>query len=245
MNISLLEFIFPSMCCICKKYGNYICEDCQKLLKRNLPECYICRRLSPSYTSHRECKKPYSLDNVFVAWEYNHMSSSILKLYKYKNVEDVSEVLSDFFVDTISKSSFKNKLTDTLLLSVPISTSRKNERGFNQMGYITKKIGRTFRLDILENLVFCKNSNTHQASKNRKERSESKENPFYIKDSSSHSLFQYRSITIVDDVITTGNTLEKITQAIKIHYGMDTVVNALCMFRGKPYYLPTSQSPSS
>jgi len=94
MNIPLLNFLFPNMCCICKRYGNYICDDCKKLLKRNLPECYICRRLSPQYSSHTQCRKCCSLDNVFVGWEYNHMSSSILKLYKYKNVREISMGLS-------------------------------------------------------------------------------------------------------------------------------------------------------
>lgn len=244
MNISLLDFFFPHMCSICKRYGNYICDDCQKLLKRNLPECYICRRLSPSYASHKECIKRYSLDNVFVAWEYNHMSSSILKLYKYKNVQDISKVLSELFIPLIQKSSFVSVMKDTLLIPVPISNIRKNERGFNQMEYITKSIGKEFQLDIRNDLLCCRNSNSHQASKNKMERYGSKENPFYIKDSSPRFLLQYKSITIVDDVITTGNTLEKITQVIKIHYGMDTVVNALCMFRGKPYYLTTSQSLS-
>jgi len=231
------------MCSICKRYGNYICDDCQKLLKRNLPECYICRRLSPSYASHLECKKRYSLDKVFVAWEYSRMSSGILKLYKYKNVQEVSKIISDLFVCAIEKSSFKCNLKDSLLVPVPISTLRKNERGFNQMECIADEVGRKFQLDVKIDLICCRNSSTHQANKNKAERYESKQNPFYIKNSSPNPLLQYKSITIVDDVITTGNTLEKITQIIKIHYGMDTIVNALCMFRGKPYYLSTVLSP--
>jgi len=169
------------------------------------------------------------------------MSSSILKLYKYKNVQDISKVLSEFFIEAIQKSSFSNSLKDTLLVPVPISYFRKNERGFNQMEYITKEISKQFGLEITTSLIYCRNSTVHQASKSKNERYESKENPFYIKDSYQHSIPGYKSITLVDDVITTGNTLEKITKVIKIHYGMDTVVNALCMFRGKPYYLTASQ----
>jgi len=170
------------------------------------------------------------------------MSSSILKLYKYKNVQDISEVLSNLFIASIQKSSFANVMKDSLLIPVPISNLRKSERGFNQMEYITKKIGEEFQLDVRNNLLYCKNSNIHQASKNKIERYESKENLFYVKSPYGRTQFKYRSITLVDDVITTGNTLEKITAVIKIHYGMDTVVNALCMFRGKPYYLPTLPS---
>lgn len=242
MDISLLDFLFPRMCCICKRHGNYICDDCKKLLKRNLPECYLCRRLSPLYGSHSSCQRRYSLDNVFVGWEYNRMSSSILKLYKYKNVEEISKILSEIFIASIQKSSFETVLKDTLLIPVPISTTRRNERGFNQMEYITNEIGKVFKLDVKNDLLYCRNSNVHQASKNKIERYGSKENLFYVKDPYGRTAFKYRSLTLVDDVITTGNTLEKLTKVIKIHYGMDTVVNALCLFRGKPYYLPTLPS---
>jgi ComF family protein len=243
MEFSIIDVLFPRMCCICKRYGNYICDDCKKLLKRNLPECYICRRLSPLYASHIKCKNSVSLDNVFVAWEYNNMSARILKLYKYKSVQDISKVLALLFIDTIQKSSFIANLKDTLLIPVPISLIRKNERGFNQMEYITLCISEFFRSDYCNDVIYCKNTNKHQAGKNIDERKSCSENPFYIKVSKQRYENKYKSITLVDDVITTGATLEKITQVIRNAYGHNMQINALCMFRGKPFYTPTSLSP--
>jgi len=237
MDFSLSNFLFPRMCSICKRYGNYICDDCKKLLKRNLPECYICRRLSPSYVSHPLCKTQVSLEKVFVAWEYNILSSSILKQYKYKNVKDIAEVLSTLFIDSILASTFARDIEKTLLVPVPISNLRRNERGFNQMEHITTRIGKYWGLDIESNFISCRNSTLHQASKSKMERDISKENLFYI--DNPVDISKYKSITLVDDVITTGNTLEKISFVIKSYYGIHTTVNALCMFRGKPYYLPT------
>jgi ComF family protein len=165
------------------------------------------------------------------------MSSSILKLYKYKNVQEISKVLSEFFLETILSSTFKKNLENTLLIPVPISKSRMSERGFNQMEYITLEIGRLFKLDVSSNLIFCRNSHEHQASKNKVERYSAKENPFYIDKQKTFSIKQYSSVTLVDDVITTGSTLEKVADVIKTRYGRNTIVNALCIFRGKPYYL--------
>lgn len=232
---SLFSFLFPSACCICNRHGNYICHHCKKLLKRNLPECYICRRISPSYVSHLKCKNPISLDNVFVAWEYNYMSSNILKQYKYKNVRDISFTISELFIDTIRNSTFKKNLLNTLLIPVPISELRMCERGFNQMDYITANIAKSFNQDMCKNFIYCKNSKGHQANKNKIERYNSKFNPFYIKNH--FNIDNYKSITIVDDVITTGNTLEKMSKIIKTCYGSSTEINALCLFRGKPYFI--------
>lgn len=242
MEFSFIDFLFPRMCCICKRYGNYICDDCKKLLKRNLPECYICRRLSPSYASHIQCKSTISLDNVFVAWEYNRMSSSILKLYKYKNVKDISGVLAELFINSIQKSSFRINLENTLLLPVPISAMRKNERGFNQMDYIASRVGEFFKIDSCRDLVFCKNTKGHQASRNKTERENSNENPFYISDPRYEYVSKYKSITLVDDVITTGKTLEKLSRTMRDTYGYRIPINALCMFRGKAKYIPTLPS---
>jgi ComF family protein len=165
------------------------------------------------------------------------MSSSILKLYKYKNVQEISKVLSEFFLETILSSTFKKNLENTLLIPVPISKSRMSERGFNQMEYITLEIGRLFKLDVSSNLISRRNSHEHQARKNKVERYSSKENPFYIDKQETFSIKQYNSVTLVDDVITTGSTLEKVADVIKTRYGRNTIVNALCIFRGKPYYL--------
>lgn len=238
-GFSLSNFLFPPSCCICNRHGAYLCPSCKKLFKNNLPECYICRRLSPNYASHTSCKKPYSLDNVFVAWEYNHMSSGILKQYKYKNVRDISSVISNLFTDNIIKSSFKENLKDSLLIPVPISNQRMNERGFNQMSYISLNISNTFNLDICENLIRCKYLNAHQAGKSKSERYSYISNPFYINPYLNLDIKKYKSITLVDDVITTGMTLEKMAKTIKDTYGKNIQINALCMFRGKPYYLPT------
>jgi predicted amidophosphoribosyltransferase len=58
---------------------------------------------------------------------------------------------------------------------------------------------------------------------------------FYVKENK--NLPSFKSITIVDDVITTGITLESICTNLRERYGEDLEINGVCMFRGKPYYL--------
>lgn len=229
----LFNWIFPKNCCICKKQGNYICPNCKKIFKRNLPECYRCRRISPKYNTHTKCKNQYSLDNVFVAWEYNHICSQLLKDYKYKGVKELSDVISSMLVDAIIKSNFTSSLEDSLILPVPSSFIRINERGFNQVVPILEEISHTFNLDTSYKMVHSKYSYGHQAQRSKSERSLSK-NPFYI--SKKIDICKYKSITLVDDVITTGSTLEKVCKVLRNTYNKDLVVNAICIFRGRPNY---------
>lgn len=175
------------------------------------------------------------MNNVFVAWEYNSLTSSLLKRYKYKYVYDVSNILSDFFVESISKSTFLDSLENTLLINIPISTNRLRERGFNQTLDVSKTISERFRLPFTENLLKRRWTTDHQALKDKGERKRVSKRDFTVK--SDFDLSNYKSITIVDDVITTGSTLESSSEALREVFGKDLVINGLCMLRGRAYYL--------
>lgn len=230
-----LNIVFPQSCIICKRPGGYLCPTCSKLFKHNLPECYICRRLSPNYSTHKGCRKYYSLNMVYVAWEYNKLTRDFIRDYKYKRVYDMQKGIADFFLKTIQNSSIKPALENTLLVPIPISKLRRSERGFNQVEYITKRLSLTFNSSINYTMLKCFNNYEHQSLKDKSQRSY-RSNPFQL--GSYSSIADYKSITLVDDVITTGATLEQASKILKKNYGLNTEINALCLFRGKPYYLP-------
>lgn len=239
--INLLDTIFPKSCSICQKRGDYLCNRCKKLFKRTLPECYICRKLSPYYKTHYECReerKASSLDHVFVAWEYNSLSSILLKKYKYNYIQSISGTLSEIFIEAIKKSTFDNKLTGTILTNVPLAKNRLRERGFNQTTELARKVAYAFNLPFDESLIERENSYGHQALRDRDERKEIKGEVFTLRPN--FSLKGYASITILDDVITTGATLEAISSRIREDIDREIEINALCLFRGRPYYLETS-----
>jgi ComF family protein len=237
---NILDILFPKSCTICGRKGTYLCDRCKKLFKRNLPECYLCRRVSPNYKTHKKCKSSKNLnylDSVFVSWEYNSLTSDLLKKYKYGYVYDMSDILSEFFVESISNSTFAQTLRKTLLINIPIPTNRLKERGFNQTLNISKAVGEHFDLPFSENLLSRRNTYDHQSLKDRGERKNISKNDFIV--NSNFNLSPYRSITIVDDVITTGITLESASESLRESFGEDLIINGACMFRGKAYYPST------
>lgn len=238
---NLLDTIFPKNCSICKKKGDYLCSHCKKLFKRTLPECYICRKISPNYKTHYECKEEKrnrSLDHVFVAWEYNSLSSILLKKYKYNYVQSISDTLVEIFIESIKNSTFDRMLKGTVLTNVPLAKNRLHERGFNQTTEIAKRVAVAFNIPFVEGLIKRKDSYGHQALRDKDERKEIKEGTFFL--GKALSLADYQSITILDDVITTGSTLEAISSALRKDIDKEVEINALCLFRGKPYYLEVS-----
>ena len=232
--MDVLDIFFPKTCSICKRKGAYLCKRCKKLFKRNLPECYVCRRLSSNYKTHSDCEKKNTLDHVFVSWKYDSLSSSLLKSYKYKGVYTISTVFCDFLLESFSNSQFREIVKDTLIINVPISSVRLHDRGFNQTEVIAKTLSEKLELPYSNSLVSRGIELGHQSLRDRYERKYSSEEEFHVK---KHvDLKGFKSITIVDDVLTTGATIESIASIIKKEYGSNIEVNAICMFRGRAYY---------
>lgn len=232
--MDILDTLFPKSCTICSKHGNYLCDKCKKLFKKSLPECYICRRISQNYLTHKECMKGTSLDSVAVLWEYNELSSIVLKKYKYGGVIDIENTFLELIETRINevKSSFilcKN----TLISPVPISKNRLRERGFNQTEEIAKLVSKNFNRQFTVDLIMRKNSDSiHQSLLSKEERLFHKEG-FFIPNE--NLLKDITDIVIVDDVITTGSTIEQIAKCIK-QVSPKISVKAVCVFRGKPFY---------
>jgi predicted amidophosphoribosyltransferase len=147
----------------------------------------------------------------------------------------MSSALSEVFVKSLSNSTFPRFLKDTLVTNVPLPNNRLRERGFNQTLNISEAITKHFSLPFSNTLLGRKNTYGHQSMRDKDERGEVSSNDFYIKENK--NLPSFKSITIVDDVITTGTTLESICTSLRERYGEDLEINGVCMFRGKPYYL--------
>lgn len=231
---NILDIVFPRSCTICSKEGTYLCERCKKLFKRSLPECYICRRLSNDFQSHSSCMRNYSLTSVFVCWEYNSLTSTILKRYKYSYVYDISESLGELFLDTVKDSPYLKLLGKTLVTIVPISSSRMRERGFNQVFNLGKIFAHYCNFEFCDSLILKTEESGHQALADREER-KSISSEYYSLNMNSN-VDGYESITIIDDVVTTGATLESITKCLRKGLGKDIPIHAICLFRGRPFY---------
>ena len=53
--MNIFEYIFPKQCLICSKIGENVCSNCIKELSYTLPSCFICKKLSNRYWTHKNC----------------------------------------------------------------------------------------------------------------------------------------------------------------------------------------------
>lgn len=196
---AILKIIFPTKCISCKKQGEYLCEEC-------LNKCQICQK--------------ENLDWVFSVYDYKDSNiKKIVKLLKYKNKKDLSKIIGNsiynVMLEELSELNLLENFTNPILIPIPLSKKRLRERGFNQAELIAKEIQKNNPSYFeLKTKILIKNKDTkHQADiKDKKERLKNLIDSFDIKNKEEISK---RNIILIDDVTTTGATLNEAKKILK------------------------------
>ncbi len=238
---AIIDILFPEYCLLCGKPGSLICDYCDKKLIPSLPECYKCRRLSSCYRTHTKCLDKYSLSSVFWAWQYNSLSSKFIKTLKYKGASSISDELTDLLVKRIKETKFLQQFEDPLLVPIPLHKKKERERGFNQAFLIGELISKKLNIPIDNNLLFRQIYSRAQAEKDKTQRKFLSEETFVFDINRYENKYHKKDIILIDDVITTGTTLDMAGMSIKT-INKDISVSSVCLFRGKPDYSSESSS---
>jgi ComF family protein len=133
----------------------------------------------------------------------------LIHLLKYKNNKEVGFYLGEIMGNTLLKSGrFSNM---DYLVPLPLYADKEFKRGYNQAEVICQGISSSTRVPVLVNNVIRQRPTETQTRKHRAERWQNVEGSFIIKDPSK---LRGKNVLLVDDVITTGATLEACGQVI-------------------------------
>lgn len=171
---------------------------------------------------HEECEIETNLDGVFVCLNYSKQVEKLLAELKYSLNFDVSGFISRYFVQTLE---LKKGVKDMILIPVPLHKSKLWKRGFNQAELIAEGLARVTNFEK-SNLLKRTVSTKTQVGLSKVEREENLRNVFKLVE----SLPKGKSAVLVDDIMTTGSTLEECAQVLKI--GGFTKVFAIVLTRG-------------
>lgn len=198
---TILDFIFPAKCAACGKTGSDLCLGC-------LSTCGTAERESPPW--------------IFPLYDYRHpIIKKAIHLLKYKRRRPLARVfalaLYDRILEELADVSVMENFQNSILIPIPLSPSRKKERGFNQAELICRellKIDEKNKMLSLETEVLWKPKDTvHQAHiENRSKRLQNIIGSFAIKNP---ERIEKRNIILLDDVITTGATLSEAKKMLK------------------------------
>lgn len=213
------SFIFPKYCCLCNVPGSYICDRCKKYkLKVNFRDiCHVCGNFTFTDKLHKECEDYTNLDYLYFFCEYNHYAKKMIEIIKYQGYFAVIDDVANIMCEYIKNREFDYKVYT--ITGVPSHWKKRNLRGFNQSELLAEKIAKTLCIDYIPLLQKTTHTNK-QAGKRKSDRSTNLRKTFERKEG---SVNVSRNVMIIDDVHTTGSTLNECSAVLK-SIGVETVV---------------------
>ena len=149
-------------------------------------------------------KKLRKLNNIYYIWDYDKVFKKLIFSYKYDRKISLSGVISGLIKEELKFIIKKEKID--IVVSVPVSKRRMNERGFNQVDEILNNLN----INYIK-LKRIKNTKKMHKLLDEKLREENIKGSFYIDRKID---LRNRKILLVDDIITTGATLREIKKRI-------------------------------
>ncbi len=122
---------------------------------------------------------------------------------KYKNNKDIGLYLGKLIGEAICSSN--NFMDVDALVPLPLFAAKERKRGYNQATLLCNGMAEILKIPVITGNIIRKHSTETQTRKGRTERWENVAGSFFINDSAD---LQGRHLLLVDDVITTGATLE-------------------------------------
>jgi len=221
----MFDLLFPSYCINCGKPGELLCTECRKKLRSSLPECYVCRRVSSQYLTHKKCNK-WNIDAVFIGWRYDSIAKKLLSQFKYRYAYKLSKLITKLLLDRLRNTGFIKLITpDSILMPIPSHISHFRKRGFNQSSLIAQGLSKSLGIRVEEECLFRDSDNRYQ-SQLSSDRRKNLGDIFSLKKE-----IIDRNILLIDDVVTTGTTVNRAAKVLK-----GNNIKVIALFRGKPIY---------
>lgn len=224
------ELFFPEEhCMICgqivdssrEKRINSICCRCDEQLETI--EASFCKRChKPLYkmnqvmTEHQLlCEDCLSLDTPHLtknrsAVIYNDFMKEVLALYKYRGKETLAEVFS--YLLKLTYDAYFEKID--ILTYIPLHPSRLVERGFNQAEQLAIQLHVLIGVPVFPIMNRVKDTTKQSKTTSKSERKKQLDKAFVV-DEEYSQLIKDKDILIVDDIYTTGSTLEEAAKILR------------------------------
>lgn len=206
-----LALIAPHDCIGCCQEGNLICRNCLQALTKPVERCYRCQKPSPKSKTCAECAVHSHLDAVNVAVVYEDLAKTLIWKLKMAGNQDIAPTIARLLLPFLDPDQ------PSLIIPVPTATSRARQRGYDQAKVLAKAVAKQSRLPYQDILI--RTGQMHQHGLDRQKRLQQMQDAYLVKPK---KIIKGAQITLIDDVTTTGGTLES-AASILINAGASKV----------------------
>lgn len=198
LNI-IYKTLFPLKCALCLKEGSFLCRTCEKKLR------YL------TVSEQKDIDSPH-VDRLLSCFSYEEPINSLIITGKYSFMPEVFTHLGRLATEHLKKQGII--LNNFILCPIPLSRQRQRWRGFNQSQKLCETFSEALGLAQCEYLVRRRNTKT-QKDLSKSDRQKNVKNCFVL-NSISTKLIINQNILLVDDVATTGATLNAAAEVLML-----------------------------
>lgn len=215
----IIELLFPNQCLNCSELigtEGAFCNECwQKLQFITDPKCNICSHPFEFQVNDdlicAKClgEKP-SFDKAIAVFRYNHIIKKIIGDFKYRD----TVYLAKKFAKILFNRSSKDFVEIDLIVAVPLHVKRLRKRKFNQAMLLTKELSKISDKKFFYDFLLRIKNTEMQTGLRKKQREKNLRGAFTLNGKYAQWVTGKR-ILLIDDVMTTGTTVENCARILK------------------------------
>lgn len=196
---ALLECIYPPVCGVCGKVGEkWICNKCLHNIQAKAEN----RRRGYLTASYE--------DGFFLLSYHRDEIKKMLLSYKFYQLAYLYRTFVKIILKNEKACRFLKKYD--IMIPVPIHNNRKRKRGYNQSELIAKEIGKKLNIPVISNCLVKIKNVVPQSTLNKEQRKQNIKGVYQVK---KEETIKGKRIVLVDDIFTTGSTLEECSKMLK------------------------------
>lgn len=217
-----LELAFPSFCLACRKEGTYLCLDCKSTLEVLEHTYCLCSkhpfRLPPKSVSGK-CSRCQGkkLAGLSFALSYGKQALARKLIYQFKyppHITALAPTIAGLIVEHLVRASNNGEdfWNSGVLVPVPMEKKKLRQRGYNQAEILARHLSTIIKTPVETNVLVKIKRTGPQMELSAAERQKNIDGAFSVKNPKA---IAGKKVFLVDDVYTTGSTMEACAAILK------------------------------
>lgn len=204
---TLLDLLFPPRCVACQHVGEWFCPACQSQIERIPPPwCQRCGRPLEEGEC-RYCRRfDLDIDGLRAMAFFEGVLRDAIHAFKYKKRPQLAACFGALLNDYLAAQP----LPADVIIPVPLHSERERTRGYNQAFLIARELALYQKLPMWYNVIKRTRATSPQVELDAAARRENVHDAFAATDEVAG-----RRVLLIDDVCTTGATMDACSRALK------------------------------
>ena len=187
-----------------------VCGICDRICKENL--CKKCEiKLNNIAKNKIDTYKNKKFEKHIYLFKYEGIIKDKLLMFKFNEKPYLYKTFVNFLIKNKKICRFLKSYD--IIIPVPIHYNRKITRGYNQSALISRKIAKILKIKHQEKILLKRINNKPQSTKNKEDR---KANIIGVYCTRNEELIYNKKIILVDDIYTTGSTVDECSRMLKL-----------------------------